>query len=575
MMMILVTACLDVWAQVPLRYDIIEQVKIINQSAINTPNLESSPAFIGDKIGYVYTGEKNKFFDAVIDEPFFDIGITETELDHTLTDRKTFYKRINSDLHEGAMSYDAHRNILYFTRSHQERSRFRNVDTTYLRIMSADLNAAHPRPEPIDLNVDLYSVCHPSVSTDGRQMIFSSNKPGGHGGMDLYIAYAEGNSWTGVLNLGKMINGPSHEVFPTWINDSILVFASNRSGGIGGLDLYITMLIDGEWSRAELLPKPFNSSFDDLGLIIRPNLKSGYFTSNRPGGRGKDDLYAWSSPEPILGFRVDDEMAIDLFALDKLTLDSVGDVALQITPLELDINNYTMSSFNIDMLNGRDNNELIMKLTPKNSTKHQTVNSVSPGLLRPRISKSKKYLFRLEAPGYHPSIMIYDYDQFSATVNMVMEPSSSEFEQDISDIRSEDTMSTQLVSEDRDVLIDLTDETYTFRNLYYEYNSAILAAGATTELDAVSRWMVEHPEVKIRIESHTDSRGTEAYNLQLSVQRAEAVRSYLTDLGIEADRIQIRGYGESRLLNGCNDARPCTDADHRVNRRTEMYIEKN
>ena len=284
---ILILTTTTIMTQVPLRYDAIKTIKIVNEKEINTPNLESTPAFVGDKIAYVYTGAKNKFFDKLIDEPYFDIGFTTVELDNTLSNKKTFYKQINSDLHEGAMSYDANSNRLFFTRSHVEKEKIQKHDTTFLRIMSADLNRANPSVDEININVDKYSVCHPSLSTDGKTMIFSSNRPGSLGKMDLYAAFFDGQKWSGITNLSPTVNSKNNEIFPFLLNDTLLIYASDRQNGFGGLDMYASRLQNGEWSESILLPKPINSAFDDFGLIeLAAYLAKGFLselTARLPG----------------------------------------------------------------------------------------------------------------------------------------------------------------------------------------------------------------------------------------------------------------------------------------------------
>jgi outer membrane protein OmpA-like peptidoglycan-associated protein len=563
-------------AQVRLNFKAIANAKIINQEEINTANLESSPTFIGDKIGYVYTGSKGKFFDKRIDEPFFDIGIAEVNLDNSISNRATFYKNINSDLHEGAMAYDLNSNILYFTRSYNLKSENKK-DTTYLRIMQAKLNDANPNPEPLTLQMDSYNVCHPSISSDGKSMIFASNKNGGIGKMDLYVAYSDGKSWSGVTSLGQGINSPNNEIFPYILNDTILLFASDREGGFGGLDIYTSELKNGEWTQAILLPKPFNTSFDDFGLICRPDMKSGYLTSTRLGGEGKDDLYAWSSDQSIFDLGLENFNPIVVHVVDKLNLLPLANVEASFQELDININDFAMSSFNVDMMSGKSSNELILKLKPKNPKNTFKVLGNSTGDINFELLPSKKYLLQLSAPGYQPTSMIYDYKQLGNEFNMVMEPSDVDFDtSDVTNILPEDTMTLEKATGPISTLDDelRKGETtkFTFRNLYFDYNSHRLRNGAASELDAVYRYLLEFPEKKIRLESHTDSRGTAAYNLHLSILRAESARRYLINQGIEDFRIDIKGYGESKLLNDCIDKKACTDAEHEVNRRIELIV---
>ena len=559
--------------QSAINKDAIPSVKIYNEKSINTANLESSPAFVGDKIGFVYTDNKSKIFDKDIDEPYFELGYSTVNQDNSLQGRQIYNKRINSDLHEGPMSYDAHQNKLFFTRSHKETRKIKGIetDTFYLRIMSADLNIAKPEVSPINLNVQNYSVCHPALTADGKTMIYASNKKGGMGGMDLYMAYFNGEEWTGSINIGSKINTEYNEIFPNILNDSILIFASNRTGGQGELDMYVSVLRNGSWDTPEILPAPLNSPFDDLGLIVRENGKSGYFASNRPGGNGKDDIYRFESALSVFSAEPVLMATTTVTILDKLTLEGIGFAKITLTPLDIDINNFTLSSYNVDMLSGRDPGDLILKLTPKKGKSYPEITTDSFGITTFQLKKAQKYLIKTSAPGYVETSLIYDYSIFGSAFNMVLEPEGEEDMTEVGGPAPEvkdqvDPTSVNVPLEAGTVLV--------FDNIYYEYNSSVILRGAAEELDALARLMLLNPEVKVRLESHTDSRGAAPYNLQLSLDRANAARQYLTNLGVDEDRITIRGYGESKLRNECTDNVPCSESKHRYNRRTEVVIEK-
>lgn len=559
--------------------DAFVSIKIHNEKNINTSNLESSPAFIGDKIAFVFTDVKGKLFDKDIDEPYFQLGYCDVLPDNVLDVRKPYNPRINSELHEGPTSYDSHQNKMFLTRSHKETRRNKNVesDTFYLRILSADLNTSKPDVRPININVDNYSVCHPALSSDGKTMIFSSNKPGGYGKMDLYTAYFNGQEWTGIISLGSNINSSKNEVFPTIINDTILVFASDRDGGIGGLDMYVSKLTEGIWQKPELLPTPFNTAYDDLGLIVRENMKSGYFSSNRPGGKGKDDIYRFESLQPIFGIEKEAIVTASMQVLDKLSLDEIPDAEISLTPLDIDINNFALSSYNIDMLTGRNPGEMLLKLTPKKGQTFPSFYTNNNGKATFQIKKNQKYLVNIKAKEYAPISLLYDFTAFGANFNIVLEPEDiGEIVTDETEIENNDIENSTIENSlDSIITRSTVGDVFVFENIYFDYNSSQLQAGATKEIDALARSMQANENLSVRLESHTDSRGTAAYNLQLSISRANSVRTYLTNLGIDEDRINIRGYGESILRNKCKDNVPCTESQHRQNRRTEVVIESN
>lgn len=559
-------------AQIICNRDALAGLRIIPEKEVNSANMESSPCFFGDKIAFVFAGKKGKLFDAQIDDAYFDLGYSAVTPENSMSGKSEFHEQINSTFHEGPLTYDAARNKLYFTRSHREKRRLRHVetDTFYLRIMQADLNAARPEVSPIAINVSNYSVCHPSLSNDGNAMIFASNKPGGYGKMDLYQGYYNGQEWGGIMNAGDRINSPFNEIFPYLLQDTLLIFASDRPGGYGGLDLYASVLRNGSWSSPELLPSPFNSPYDDLGLIVRENGRSGYFSSNRPGGKGKDDIYRFTSYVSIFNEKPVFEMLTSLQVLDKLTLEPVADVRLTVIPLANDFNHFTLSSFNVDLLTSDDPSEVILKLRPKEENSGSRFVTDKTGKIDFTVLKNKKYLLKLSADQYQDAGIIYDFDVFGSPFNMVMEPLG-----DIAADDQEDDDGNNLESDEEDILNEgITDDTLmVLENIYYAYNSSKIEPGAAKELDVLYKWMVVYQEAKIRLESHTDSRGTAAFNLQLSIDRANAARKYLTDLGIDEDRINIRGYGETKLRNECRDGVPCAEDKHRFNRRTEVIIE--
>ncbi|MBK9736138.1 MAG: OmpA family protein [Saprospiraceae bacterium] len=551
----------------------ISKIKIHNEKEVNSANLESSPAFFGDKIAFVTTGIKGKIFDKDIDEPYFDLAYASVNPDNSLGIRTMFDKKVNSDYHEGPMTYDPLLNKLYFTRSSKESGKIKDgkADSVYLRIMSLNLNQSKPTEVSVNINVDNYNICHPSLSKDGKTMVFSSNKPGGNGKMDLYTAYFDGIEWTGVINVGNELNTSSNELFPFLFNDTLLVFSSDRLGGYGGLDMYVAVLKDGIWTSGQLLPKPLNSPHDDLGMVFRSDGKSGYFTSNRPGGKGKDDIYSFSSEKNIFSNEIVSFEPISLTVLDKLTLEPLPSASVKLTPLDIDINNFALSAYNIDMLNGNDPGDLILKLTPKKGKPFAAAITDSLGRVDFTVIKIKKYLITATLPGYNEALLIYDYSIFGTNFNIVLEPAETNAVSDsigqTQEIKVDEILNSVIIPKEAGSKV-------IFENIYYDYNSTNIIPGAAHELDLLATTMLQNPNMIVRLEAHTDSRGTSDYNLQLSINRAEAARKYIINLGVATDRINIKGFGESRLRNECKDHIPCTELKHRYNRRTEVVIEQ-
>src|SRR5664279_1726508 len=145
---------------------------------------------------------------------------------------------------------------------------------------------------PFKYNDPQYDVGQPSVSKDGKYMFFASDMPGGQGGSDLYYCELNGSDWSAPVNLGPKVNSSGAENYPYMHPSGKLYFTSNRPGGIGNLDIYVTSLNNGIWDDPDLLPEPINSASDDFAFVAEPGLQKGYFASNR---RNEDDIYQFTS----------------------------------------------------------------------------------------------------------------------------------------------------------------------------------------------------------------------------------------------------------------------------------------
>jgi hypothetical protein len=146
---------------------------------------------------------------------------------------------------------------------------------------------------PLSFNSEDYSVGHPAISADGKKLIFSSDKPGGLGGSDLYVSELIDGKWSNPVSLGTEVNTFGNEVFPFLANDSTLFFSSDGHPGYGGLDVYQTELVQGKWTTPWNLKRPINSPYDDFSIAFSKSLTDGFVSSNRQGGKGSDDIYAF------------------------------------------------------------------------------------------------------------------------------------------------------------------------------------------------------------------------------------------------------------------------------------------
>ncbi|MFT3740217.1 MAG: tetratricopeptide repeat protein [Breznakibacter sp.] len=218
---------------------------------------------------------------------------------------KTFYRVFKHDTimglpdeqAEAAFRTPYNNGPIFFTRDGNAAFITRNVHS---RKESADLHIVisvlkngewSTEVSKLPMKDDGYSIFHASLTPDGKRLFFASNRPGGYGGIDLYYSDMKGGFWTKPINLGPNVNTPGNEVFPFVGTDGTLFFASDGHPGLGGLDIFSTPVTENDFGIPINMGASLNSSFDDFGLVLKPDQQSGYFTSNRAGGKGDDDIY--------------------------------------------------------------------------------------------------------------------------------------------------------------------------------------------------------------------------------------------------------------------------------------------
>lgn len=285
------------------------KVSIRNVKELNTPKLDFSPMYYKDGLVFVSTRKLASLEkqDHWMNDNCMDLYYAPLEGGKFDTP-SSFSDQLNTQFHEGPVTFTDDDQKVFFTRNnYQNGKRGKSSDRiTKLKIYSAKLKKGlWKEVTELPFNDKDIDVCHPALSADERVMVFSSSAGEGHqGGMDLYISYWEGNSWTTPVNLGDDINTAGNEVFPYLYQDGRLYFSSNGHGGIGGLDLFMAMPMGDDdeinWAFPLNLGTPFNSKHDDFGLILNPKGDEGYLTSNRLGGQGQDDIYQFKLEENSL-----------------------------------------------------------------------------------------------------------------------------------------------------------------------------------------------------------------------------------------------------------------------------------
>jgi outer membrane protein OmpA-like peptidoglycan-associated protein/tetratricopeptide (TPR) repeat protein len=500
--------------------------EVRNLVSVNTKWSEFGPVFYKD--GIVFTSDRQeKNIEKTAgwtNSNYLDMYLAKKkDADNAFSDMRDatpFSTNINQTYHDGPATFTKDYKTIYLTRTYNDPTKAQdNIKSHLLKIFYAKAEGnGWGEERPFFLNNEQYSVTHPSLSPDGKTLYFSSDMPGGSGASDIWFCTFKIGKWSAPVNLGKEINTFGNEVFPFILNDSTLYFASNGLAGYGGLDVFVSKRVKGVWQTPVNLHKPVNSSYDDFSIVLDASEDHGYFSSNRPGGSGSDDLYACQrlkvtpsdSTKTIAG---KEAFFIEGFVKDKNSLLPAGGAT-------------------VSLLNTNTGVVKILRTDAK-------------GYYKAAVDKNGVYVAKAILPNY-----ISDCLHF---------PSASD--------------TATRVSAPHDLLLNKLElnKVFALKIIYYDFDKWNIRPDAAAELDKLVKLMKENP-ISIELASHTDSRGTEQYNLKLTQKRAESVVRYLVEHGIEASRLKAKGYGESKLTNRCKDGVDCTPAEHQANRRTEFTV---
>ena len=287
------------WLSNPTKYE------VANERRINTRDDDFAPEyadrnfnsiiFTSNRDGVTGTG-KDDWTDANYTDLFF--ARRDPKGDWATPILADNQEVVNTGSHEGVATFTQRFTNMYFTRCYSQKTEEQRGEGCQIYMATREGNS-FSEPVKLDLGGDSTNVVgHPTLSSDELMIIFSADFEGSVGGKDLWVARRESNtaSFGPARNLGELINTPGDEMFPFLRDDSILYFSSNGHPGMGGLDIFRSSLVDGEWQKPVNMQYPINSPGDDFGITFKPGEEKGFFSSNRRGGRGGDDIYSFVKP---------------------------------------------------------------------------------------------------------------------------------------------------------------------------------------------------------------------------------------------------------------------------------------
>lgn len=493
--------------------------------AINSEYSEFSPMFLdSNQVVFASSMDSSVFNTRRYkwnDQPYLDLYVAKiNEESQDLKDAIKFSKNINTKYHEASVTFTPDNATMYFTRNNYGKKLKRDKNgVNHLKIyVSQKVDGEWTDAEEVPFNSDEYSTGHPALSPDGKKLYFVSDMPGTIGQTDIFVVdVLGGNTFSEPRNLGPQINTERKEMFP-FINESKLYFSSDGHIGLGGLDVYEAAYTEEEgFQEAKNVGQPVNSSLDDFSYIVNEENQQGYFASNRADGKGDDDIYSFK----------------------RLVVEEVPAASNAIAGVVT------------ELITGDIMPQALIELLDENGIKLKEMVSDDEG----------NFIFEdLEADTKY-TVQVKQDDYFE---NM----------QEVTTVEN-DTVKVDLKMKKLKEMIAIEDGIRKLKTemIFFDFDKSYIRKDASEELDKLVEVMNEYPNMVIKIESHTDSRGAKAYNKYLSDKRAKSTRAYIISQGISADRIQSAvGYGEERLLNRCNGTVRCTEQEHFRNRRSEFII---
>lgn len=495
--------------------------RIKNLDAVNSNFSEYSPAYLNGELYFTSSRSNDRIY-ATTGTPYTDLYKAQTQ--GAVVDANTIKalpESINTpNVNVGTITFAPDGKTMVFAKGNTGKRKGANDVDLYL---SRFRNGVWTDPQQININQPDSWESSPAFSPDGRTLYFSSNRKGGFGGLDLYTAQMDSRGrFSRVRNLGPDINTSGNETFPYVSENGKMYFSSDGHPGYGMLDIFVVNRAGGK-TIIENLGQPVNSTGDDFGMFLfKPD--RGFFTSNREGGKGDDDIYTFINDDPNL--------KVVNYYLEGVTYNLKKDSTREILP-----------NTKVTMLDGK--GDVMQDFVTGNDGKFLF-----------RVYENEKYTLIGETDGY-----LVQRGQYS-TIGKSVAPES------LKELITNITLDTLLVLDRLE-----KNKIFVLNNIYFEFAKADIRSDAAAELDKLVELLNDNPEIKIEMGSHTDSVDTDEYNQRLSQRRAESTVNYLIRKGIDPQRLVAKGYGESKpIARNTNPDGTDNPIGRQRNRRTEFKI---
>lgn len=491
---------------------------------LNSPYSDYGATIYGDR--FVFTSARltptqpKNMIHKWTNESYTSLFASAINIDGSYEKPVLFSNELESKVNDATAVFTKDRKTVYFTRNNSStnsgKKRKNKDDSSLMKIFKATFldNGTWGKIEELPFNSDNFNTANPALSPDGKWLYFASDRQGGVGQSDLYrVGIFGGGGYSTPENLGKVVNTAGRENFPFISADNYLFYSSDGLPGLGGLDIFVAKIHDnGSIGEPVNMGMPINSSYDDFSFYISGSGLDGFLSSNRPGGKGGDDIYS--------------------FKEKPCAQEIEGKVFDQVTKRGL-----------------KNTMVIISDALYKNS---DTLYTNNMGIYKSKVlSCNQKYRVLAQKEGYN-------------TVEVVLDISG------ISGVKQLD-ISLEPVVEPIKVNDDLFEK-LRLKPIYFDYNKATIRVDSEVELSKIVEVMKLNTNITIDVRSHTDSRGNSKYNLDLSDKRAKSTRDWIIAHGVEGNRVTYRGFGDTQIINHCQKGVRCTDDEHAENRRSEFIV---
>ncbi|MFC3809048.1 OmpA family protein [Lacihabitans lacunae] len=515
--------------------------------------------------------------------------VVEPEIDE-------FSKALNTKYHEGPVTFFNDYKKLIFTRNNYNKGRSRKSESgvNMLKLYIATKKGSKwGDVKELPFNSDDYSTGHPALSTDNRKLYFVSDMAGGYGGTDIYVVDYKDGQWGSPVNLGREVNTEGNEMFPYMDEAGNFYFASDGHAGLGGMDIFYMEFRNGlPFGEVENLGYPINSTKDDFGLITRADRSSGYFSSNRKKGYSDDNIYAFQKGCKML----------ELFVYDANTQQPIRDTELRLVKNGVNKQMYLTNSSGATSVCLESGVDFSFKAFKEG----YEVGSITYGSMSSSLSKNQVLKIYLEPSRRQmvkgkiiselnqkpiPGAVVTLENQKDGSIETVITGMDGRYtfmpDRDgkylVTAVKENYAKNTENIGKVKSSRRNSTIEQnfgmigegdiFKIDNIYYDFSKSEIRADARKAIDTKLIPILEkYPDIQIEIRSHTDSRATSEHNQKLSDERAQETVKYLIKKGIDPYRLTARGYGETELVNVCEDGIPCSEEKHQENRRTEFKV---